>query len=79
MFFAIYMKQFYALAFVHPDQVEQIFNDIPFQLKQEFSFLNPDLKVFVEHMKNTYIGDQYSPPLYSIMFWSVHERVLTNT
>jgi hypothetical protein len=73
------MKQFYDLAFVHPDQVEQAFNDIPFQLEQEFSFLKPDLKVFVEYMKNTYVGDQYSPPLYSIKFWSVHQRVLTNT
>jgi hypothetical protein len=77
--FAMYMKRFDALAFVHPDQVEQAFYDIPFQLEQEFSFLKPDLKVFVAYIKNTYIGNQYIPPLYSSKFRSVHERVLTNT
>jgi hypothetical protein len=77
--FAVYMKRNFALAFVHPNQVEQAFADIPFQVKTEFSFLKPELKVFVACMKNTYIGDQYSPPLYLIKFWSVHARVLMNT
>jgi hypothetical protein len=36
--FAIYMKRYFALAFVHPDQVVEAFDNIIFQLEKECFF-----------------------------------------
>jgi hypothetical protein len=41
------MKRYFALAFVHPDQVVEAFDTIIFQLEKEFVFLKPDLLDFV--------------------------------
>jgi hypothetical protein len=45
--FAVYMKRYFDLAFVYSNQVEQAFSDNPFQFEKEFSFVKPELKVFV--------------------------------
>jgi len=40
--------------------------------------LRDDYDKFKDYVHSTYIGSVFSPPLFHIKFWNVHQRVINN-